>query len=107
VVSLPDVAEFRAAGMESVYTAIHAACDHVRGYTDCWAHAMVIAGAVDALVDPGLSPWDLRATEILIIEAGGAYRLRPSLVPGKLDLICGSPRLVEQIAQSAGFREAV
>jgi histidinol phosphatase-like enzyme (inositol monophosphatase family) len=103
VVSLPDFAEFRAVGMESLYGAIHAACDHVRGYTDCWAHAMVVAGAVDAMIDPGLSPWDVRATEVLIAEAGGASRLRRSRVAGKSDLIVGSPGLVEQIARMAGF----
>jgi histidinol-phosphatase len=105
VVSLPDIAEFRAVGMESLYGEVHAACDHVRGYTDCWAHAMVIAGAVDAMIDPGLSPWDVRATEVLIAEARGASRLRSSRVAGKADLIFGSPGLVEQIARMAGFRE--
>ncbi len=103
IVSLPDRVEFREAGMEGAYAAVHAACDRVRGYTDCWAHAQVIAGAVDALVDPGLSPWDVRATEILIAEAGGACRLRPSRLEGKVDLLCGSPALVNEIADLIGF----
>jgi histidinol phosphatase-like enzyme (inositol monophosphatase family) len=103
IVSLPDLVEFRAAGMEGAYAAVHAVCDHVRGYTDCWAHAQVIAGAVDALVEPGLSPWDVRATEVLVAEAGGACRLRRSRVEGKMDLLCGSPALVHEIAQLIGF----
>jgi histidinol-phosphatase len=103
VVSLPDVGEFRAAGMEAAYTAVHAACDHVRGYTDCWAHALVVAGAVDALLEPALSPWDVRATEVLIAEAGGECRLRASRVAGKYDLVCGSRALVGRIAALVQF----
>ena len=103
IVSLPDLIEFRAAGMEGAYRAIHAACDRVRGYTDCWAHAQVIGGAVDALVDPALSPWDVRATEVLVTEAGGGCRLRASRLDGKVDLICGSPALVAEIAELIGL----
>jgi len=103
VVSLPDVAEFRGAGLELAYEAVHAACDHVRGYTDCWAHALVVAGAVDALLEPALSSWDVRATEVLIAEAGGECRLRKSRVAGKYDLVCGSAGLVGQIAALAQF----
>lgn len=103
VVSLPDVTEFRGAGMEVAYEAVHAACDHVRGYTDCWAHALVVAGAVDALLEPALSSWDVRATEVLIAEAGGECRLRNSRVAGKYDLVCGSAGLVGQIAELAQF----
>ncbi len=103
IVSVPDVIEFRATGMEQAYAAIHAACDRVRGYTDCWAHALVVSGAVDALLEPGLSPWDVRATEVLIAEAGGECRLRASHLSGKLDLVCGSPALVGRIAELVGF----
>ncbi len=103
MVSVPDVIEFRAAGMEQAYAAIHTACDRVRGYTDCWAHALVVAGAVDALLEPGLSAWDVRATEVLIAEAGGESRLRASRQSGKVDLVCGSPALVDRIADLVGF----
>src|SRR5262249_16750009 len=104
LVALTDRAEFRAAGIEQAYSAIHSACDRVRGYTDCWSHAQAVAGAIDALLDPGLSAWDVRATEVLIEEAGGACRLRPSRIEGKVDLLCGSPALVEQIARLISFR---
>lgn len=103
IVSVPDLVEFRGAGMEAGYAAIHEACDRVRGYTDCWAHALAIAGAVDALVEPGLSPWDIRATEVLIAEAGGECRSRPSRLAGKVDVILGSAALVAEIADLIGF----
>lgn len=103
VVSLADGAEFRAAGMEDAYAAVHAACDRVRGYTDCWAHARVIAGEVDAMLEPDLSPWDVRATQLLIAEAGGAWRARPSRREGKLDVVFGSRELVARLGELAGF----
>lgn len=103
IIALPDVAEFREAGMERAWAAVHAACDRVRGYTDCWAHALVVAGAVDAMLEAALSPWDVRATQVLIIEAGGDYRARPSRVAGRTDIVFGSPVLVDRIAELAGF----
>jgi histidinol-phosphatase len=103
MVSRPDLAEFRAAGLEAPFHELHHRCDRVRGYTDCWAHAQVIAGSLDALVEPGLSPWDIRATQVLIEEAGGAQLTRPSQVAGKVDCIIGSPYLVDQLAALFGF----
>jgi histidinol phosphatase-like enzyme (inositol monophosphatase family) len=99
IVSLPDVIDFRAGGLERGWAAVHQACDRVRGYTDCWAHALVISGAVDAMVEAGLSPWDVRATEVLIAEAGGALLARPSRMEGKLDVIFGSVELVPRLAE--------
>jgi histidinol phosphatase-like enzyme (inositol monophosphatase family) len=103
IIALPDVAEFREAGMERAWAAVHAACERARGYTDCWAHALVIAGAVDAMLEAALSPWDVRATQVLVTEAGGAYRARPSRVEGRTDIVFGSPALVDRIAELAGF----
>ena len=40
------------------------------GYTDCWAHVKVATGALDALIEHCLSPWDLRATRTSIDESG-------------------------------------
>ena len=99
IVAMPDVVDFRQVGMEKGWAAVHEACDRVRGYTDCWAHALVISGAVDAMVEAGLSPWDVRATEVLIGEAGGACRARPSRTEGKVDVIFGGAELVAQIAE--------
>jgi len=68
----------------------------VRTYTDAFGHAMVLAGHVDAMVDCDLNPWDAAATQLLVVEAGGACvtRSRPG---GKIDLIFGSRALVEQL----------
>lgn len=68
----------------------------LRGYTDAFGHAQVISGSVDAMVDTNLNPWDAAATQILIPEAGGrcVTRERPG---NKLDLVFGSPALVERL----------
>jgi fructose-1,6-bisphosphatase/inositol monophosphatase family enzyme len=57
---------------------------------------MVLSGALDVMVDCDLNPWDAAATQLLAVEAGGAcVTLRGAR--NKLDLIFGSPRLVEQV----------
>jgi fructose-1,6-bisphosphatase/inositol monophosphatase family enzyme len=49
------------------------------------------------MVDCDLNPWDAAATQLLVVEAGGTCvsRERPR---GKIDLVFGSPALVEQLA---------
>ena len=75
----------------------------LRGYTDCFGHAMVLRGGVGAVVDPGLSPWDFAATRALVEGAGGSVWMRPSQLEGSTDLILGKPRLVEQLRDQLGW----
>jgi fructose-1,6-bisphosphatase/inositol monophosphatase family enzyme len=71
----------------------------LRGYTDAFGHAMVLRGAVDAMVDVSLSPWDVAATECLVREAGGrCVRVDRTAEGRKLGLVFGSPALVEVLA---------
>jgi histidinol-phosphatase len=104
VISAPDLAQFREAGCPELYHVLHGSYEHVRGYTDCWAHVQAVSGAIDVVVDPGLSAWDIRATQVLIEEAGGGQLVRPSRVPGKVDTIFGSPALVALLAERLQFR---
>ena len=69
----------------------------MRGYTDGFGHAMVLAGGVDAMVDPDLHVWETFATEVLATEAGGGFEVREQ-PNGGLSLVFGSPALVERIA---------
>jgi fructose-1,6-bisphosphatase/inositol monophosphatase family enzyme len=50
-----------------------------------------------------LHPWDIRATQVLIEEAGGKQMTRPSASPGTVDSIFGSATLVDQLAELMGF----
>ena len=103
IISAPDLAQFREAGCPELYHRLHATFERVRGYTDCWAHVQAVGGSVDVVVEPGLSPWDVRATEVLIAEAGGTQLLRPSRAAGKVDTIFGSPVLVDFLAGELDF----
>jgi histidinol-phosphatase len=103
IISAPDLAQFREAGCPELYQHLHGSYERVRGYTDCWAHVQAVGGAVDVVVEPGLSPWDIRATQVLIEEAGGKQLTRPSQAAGKVDAIFGSPALVDLLAERLGF----
>lgn len=105
IISAPDLAQFQEAGCPELYHALHTSSFlRVRGYTDCWAHVQAVAGGLDVIVDPGLSAWDIKATEVLIAEAGGKLLLRHSRAHGKVDTIFGSPVLVDALARHLGFR---
>jgi histidinol-phosphatase len=68
----------------------------LRGYTDAFGHAQVLAGGVGAMVDLHLNPWDMAATRLLVPEAGGRCASLP-MRNGKGGLVFGSPALVEQL----------
>jgi histidinol-phosphatase len=103
IISAPDLAQFRLAGCPKLYARLHGSYDRVRGYTDCWAHVQAVCGSVDVVVEPDLSAWDIRATQVLIEEAGGKQVVRPSRSPGKVDAIFGSPALVDLLAETLEF----
>jgi inositol-phosphate phosphatase/L-galactose 1-phosphate phosphatase/histidinol-phosphatase len=70
----------------------------LRGYTDAFGHAQVIAGGVDAMVDLHLNPWDAAATQVLVPEAGGRCVTFAYADEGKLGLVLGAPALVDTLA---------
>ena len=69
----------------------------LRGYTDGFGHAQVLSGAVDAMVDLDLNPWDCAATQALVPEAGGRCVTIEYPHLGKVGLVFGAPALVEQL----------
>ena len=87
---------FEWAGQRGVYERLGQEVKLLRGYTDAFGHAQVLSGSVDAMVDCDLNPWDAAATRLLCEGAGGAGVLRERAA-NKLDLIFGSPPLVEQL----------
>lgn len=72
-VSSGDVSCFEAIGKSNYQKALMEKADVARGYTDCFSHAMVMRGALDAMIDPVVSPWDVAPLACLIEEAGGQY----------------------------------
>jgi fructose-1,6-bisphosphatase/inositol monophosphatase family enzyme len=103
IIGTGDVAYFVAAGMRAAYERLIALHGYVRGYTDCFGHGLTIEGALGAMVDPDLNPWDIRATQAIVEAAGGAVLLRPSRVPGKTDALFGNRALVARLARELGF----
>ncbi len=97
LVSAPDAYQFHRAALDDAHQRLWQVCDHLRGYTDCWAHAQTARGVIDVVVEPMLNTWDIRATQVLIEEAGGKQITRPSTYPDALDAIFGSPPLVDQL----------
>lgn len=87
---------FDKAGEREAFARMAREIPMLRGYTDAFGHAQVLSGGVDAMVDMDCNPWDVAATQILIPEAGGRCVTRER--PGqKIDLVFGSPALVDQL----------
>ncbi len=97
LVSHGDPFCFDRAGRRESFARLAAELPLLRGYTDAFGHALVIAGSVDAMVDLSLSPWDVAATECLVPEAGGRAERLTGLADGKIGLVLGPPALVEQL----------
>jgi myo-inositol-1(or 4)-monophosphatase len=103
IIGVGDVAQFVDADRFEQYQRLSEMSRFLRGYSDCFGHGLVISGALGAMMDPALNPWDILPTQSLIEEAGGAILLRPSKVPGKVDALFGNRALVTRIARDLPF----
>lgn len=103
IIGTGDIAQFTDAGRYQDYSRLSALHGYVRGYTDCFGHGLVIGGELGAMLDPALNPWDIRATEALVVAAGGAVVSVPSRVPGKTDALFGNRALVARLDRELGF----
>ncbi len=108
IVCAADPQQFISAEVLDEYHTLVDAHRYLRGYTDAFGHAMVLGGGVDAMVDPGLQPWDLLASRCLIVEAGGSILRRPSAAGGEVvDAILGRPGPVRGLADLLGWHDGV
>jgi histidinol-phosphatase len=103
IIGVGDLAQFTSANREADYHHLLTLSAYVRGYTDCFGHGLVVSGALGAMLDPGLNPWDILATQVLIEEAGGVGIFRPSSDPNKIDALFGNRSLVHHIARELAF----
>jgi len=99
LVSHGDPYCFAKAGADAAWQRLARECRMLRGYTDAFGHALVLGGGVDVMVDCDLNPWDASATEVLVAEAGGRCFARRREHGRKVDLVFGSPALVEILAE--------
>lgn len=68
-----DLTAWDSSGQRKMYDEVVKKAELVRGYTDCFGHSLVIRGAIDAMLDPIVSPWDVVPIACLVEEAGGTY----------------------------------
>ena len=93
-----DPNTFASFGERDAWLALARDLPRLRGYTDCFGHAQVVCGAVDAMVDLSLNAWDAAATRVLVEEAGGrCVTFRRDRADYPFGLVFGSPPLVEQL----------
>jgi histidinol phosphatase-like enzyme (inositol monophosphatase family) len=92
-----DLFCFELAGLRPAYDQMSHAIPKLRGYTDAFGHLLVLSGAADAMVDCDLNPWDAAVTRVLATEAGGTCWVREREAGKKIDLIFGSPPVVQEI----------
>ena len=45
----------------------------VRAFGDFWSHMLVAEGVIDVAVEAWVNPWDVAATQVIMVEAGGRF----------------------------------
>lgn len=104
LMGIGDRPQFARVGRLHHWDALHAAHPRLRSYTDCYGHTLAAQGSIGALADYGLRAWDLAATQLLVEEAGGEYRV-VGTAPDPVneggtcyDVVLGKPRAVAWMA---------
>ena len=73
-----------------------------RSFHTCYGHVCAVTGGVDAALEWKTRLWDIAATQVVVEEAGGAYRLVEEIDhPGTgmlYSAVFGRPDLVESIS---------
>jgi len=103
IIAVGDPLQFSNGKLEESYHRLCKLCPCLRGYTDCFGHALVASGAVAAMMDPTLNPWDIMATQVLVEEGGGSLMIRPSAEEGKVDALFGNSELVKFLSEKLNF----
>lgn len=70
-VAFASVQRFGERGLGDLFKALIARSWRSRGFGDFWGHMLVARGAVQVMIEPELSIWDVAALEPIVAEAGG------------------------------------
>ena len=103
IIGIGDIAQFDLAGRRDDYLRLCSLHGYVRGYTDCFGHGLTIEGALGAMLEADLNPWDYLATQAIVEAAGGTMLIRRSKKAGKFDALFGNRTLVAQLARELSF----
>lgn len=90
LVSHGALAQFSSDALGRALLALRGATEAQRGLADFDGHRNVLRGRADAMIDPGVQPWDVAAAALLVREAGGRF-----------STLRGSPRLAD-VARDGG-----
>lgn len=71
--STTSVDAFADVGRLDLYERIRSACAHSRGWSDCYAYALVATGRAELAADPVMKPWDSAGLQPIVEEAGGRF----------------------------------
>lgn len=71
--SFAGMTTWGARGLRQQFLDLTEAVWRVRAYGDFWAYCLLAEGAVDVVVEPAVSVWDLAALDVLVREAGGRF----------------------------------
>lgn len=80
------LAQFTDAGLGKLLCRLGESTFTQRGFADFESYRQLVLGQVDAVVDPGVKPWDICAAKVIVEEAGG----RLTSFEGKDTLDAGS-----------------
>ncbi|MDA8389362.1 MAG: histidinol-phosphatase [Gammaproteobacteria bacterium] len=73
IIAVTAPENFAAAGRFDLFCHLAGRFPNLRIYRDCFAHGLVLQGAVTAAVDFHVRLWDISAAEALVPEAGGLF----------------------------------
>jgi histidinol-phosphatase len=62
---------FEATASAAAFSELLTKVAHDRGIGDFYGHVLVASGALDAMVEPALNPWDIGPLLVIVEEAGG------------------------------------
>jgi len=103
IIATGDIAQFISVDRTDTYQKLSEHCPYLRTYTDCFGHALVVSGAISAMLDPALNLWDSLASKVLVEEAGGSMLICPSTITNKVDILFGSSETVKELAKLVDF----
>jgi histidinol-phosphatase len=72
-VSCTDVRDFAKRRGERGFRTLLERSRVVRAFGDFWSHMLVAEGVIDVALEAWVNPWDVAATQVIIVEAGGRF----------------------------------
>jgi histidinol-phosphatase len=72
-VSCTDVRDFVTRRGERGFRTVLERARVMRAFGDFWSHMLVAEGVIDVALEAWVNPWDVAATQVILIEAGGRF----------------------------------